>query len=94
MPVLVRNEERDIGTSDVPDLKTLQSSEQHTYVTKYYLSEQWGINLAQATITLKKTTHNFLYSAVLTFSRRYCTYIVFKRNKLEGQWSCDTMNVR
>ena len=38
--VLVRNEVQDIGTSDVPDIKTFQSSEWHIDVTAYDLSEQ------------------------------------------------------
>ena len=34
-PALVRNEEIDIGTSDVPYIKTFQISERHTDVTAY-----------------------------------------------------------
>ena len=44
MPVLVSNEERYIGTSDVPDLKTFQSSEGHTDVTANDLSKRLGIS--------------------------------------------------
>ena len=65
MPVLGRNEERDIGTLDVPDLKTFHISECHTDVTAYDLSEQWGIILSQDTRTLNKTTKKFLCSAVI-----------------------------
>ena len=46
MPVLVGNEERDIGTSDVPDLKTFQRLERLTDVTAYDLSEKWVIRLS------------------------------------------------
>ena len=56
VPVLVRNEEQDIGTSDILDLKTFQISERYKYVTTYIFSDQWGIILAYATRTLKKTT--------------------------------------
>ena len=38
--VLVRNEERDIGTSDVPDIKTFQISERHIYAMAYDFSER------------------------------------------------------
>ena len=38
VPVLVRNEDQDIGISDLPDIKTFQSSERHIYVTLYDLS--------------------------------------------------------
>ena len=56
--VLVRDEDRDIGTSDVPDLKTFQSSGRHTYVTTYDLSEQWGIRLSQDTRKIKRIIIN------------------------------------
>ena len=94
MPVLGRNEERDIGTSDVPDLKTFQSSERHTDVNAYDLSEIWGIRLYQDTITLNKTMQKFLHISVITLARRYCTDRVFTRKTLPGQWLCDTMNGR
>ena len=70
VPVLVRNKNIDIGTSDVPDLKTFQTSELHTYFTSYDLSEQWGISLAQATRTFNKTTHRFLHTDVLQLDQR------------------------
>ena len=71
--VIVRKKERDIGTSDVPDLKTFQSSEHHTDVSAYDLSERWGISLSQATITLKKTMQKFLCSTVIPLARIYRT---------------------
>ena len=94
VPVLVSNEEQYIGTSDVPYLKTFQISECHTDVTAYALSERWVISLAQATITLKKTTQKFLRIAVLPLASRYRTDRLFTRKTLQGQWSCDTMNGR
>ena len=39
VPVLVRNEEKYIGTSDITDIKTFQSSERHTDVFTYDFSE-------------------------------------------------------
>ena len=54
--VLVRNEEIDIGTSDVTDIKTFRRLERHIYVTAYDISEQRGVRLTQYTITLKNTT--------------------------------------
>ena len=92
--MLVRNEERDIATSDITDLNILQSSERHTDVTTYDLSDLWAINLSQATRTLKKTTEKFLHSAVIPMDRRYLMDRVFTRKTLQGKWSCDTMNKR
>ena len=94
MPVLVRDEEINIGTSYVPYIKTFQISECHTEVTTYDLSDIWGISLSQATRTLKKTMQKFLRSAFLPLARRYCNYIVFTIKKPQGQWSCETMNGR
>ena len=71
MSVIAMDEERYIGTSDVPDHKTFQSSERRTDVTAYNLSDQWGIILARATRTLKNTMQNIFHSAVLLLDRRY-----------------------
>ena len=84
-PVIVRNEGQDIGTLNVPEIKNFQISYRHKYVTAYDLSEIWGIVLAQATRTIKKTNQKFLRSAVLMLARRYRTDIVFTRNSLQGQ---------
>ena len=59
MPAIVRNEERDIRTSDVPDLKTFQRSERHIDFTAYDMSERGGVRLSKATRILNKTTQNF-----------------------------------
>ena len=83
-PVLVRNEERYIGNSDVPDLKTFQISEHHIDVTAYYLSEKWVIILSQDNRTLKKTTQKFFRRAVLLLDRRYHTDRVFTRKTLQA----------
>ena len=92
--VIVGNEERDIGNSNVPDLKTFQISDRHTDVTAYDLSALWGISLYQATITLNNTTKKLLRSAVLPLARIYHTDRVLTRRTPQGQWSCDTMNGR
>ena len=92
--VLVRNKEIDIGTSYVPYIKTFQSSERHTDVTTYDLSERWGISLSQDTRTLKKNTQKFLHSSIIELDSRYRTYRVFTRKKLLVQWPCETMNER
>ena len=70
VPMIVRHENIDIGTSDVPDLKTFHISDLHTDFTAYDLSEQWDIKLSQATRTLKKTMKKFLLSVVLPFASR------------------------
>ena len=90
--VLVRNEDIDIGTSDVTDLNILQISERHTDITVYYLSNQWGIWLAQYTRTLNNATQMFLHSTVLPFNTRYRMDRVFTRKTMQCQWMCDTMN--
>ena len=95
----ISNEEKlerpdvDPGKSDVPLVNTFESSERHSDVSPQDLSERWGISLAQATITLKKTTQRFLRSAVLPLSRRYRTDRVFTRKTLRGDWSTDTISV-
>ena len=94
VPVLVRNSERDIGTSDVPYLKTFQSSNRHTDVTAYDFIERWGISLSQSNITLKNNTQKSLHGAVLLLSRRNHMDIVFTIKTLQVQWSCDTINRR
>ena len=94
VPVLVRNKKRDIETSNVPDLKTLQSSESHTDVTVYDFSDQWGRILYQDTRKLNKTTQEFVCSAALPLDRRYHMYRVLTTKTLQGQLLCDTMKGR
>ena len=84
----------DPGNSDVPIRNAFQSSTRHTDVTPEDLSERWGISIPTAARTLKKTTQNFLRSAVLPLSRRYRTDRVFSRKTLRGDWSTDTMDAR
>ena len=80
--VLVRNRERHIGTSDVPYLNIFHSSDRHTDVTTYDLSDQWGIRLSQANRTLKNNTQKFLHSSVIQLARRYRTNRIFERKIL------------
>ena len=51
--------QKKLERSDVPLINTFQSSARHTDVSPQELSERWGISIATATNTLKKTTHNF-----------------------------------
>ena len=83
VPVLVRNEDQDIGISDVPDIMTSQSLERHIYVTVYDLIEPRGIRLSKYTITPKKITQMFLHSAVLLLDRIYHKDRFFTRNTLQ-----------
>ena len=91
---LTQDESIDVGTTDVPILKSFQSSDRHTDVSPEDLSERWGISVATAIKTLAKTTQRFLRSAVLPLSRRYRVDRVFTRKTLKGQWSTDTMDGR
>ena len=92
--VIDRNEEIDISNSDIPYINTFQSSERHTDVISYDMSEWWVIILTQANIALKKTTQKFLYRAVLPLASRYRMENVFTVKTLQGQWLCGTMNGR
>ena len=94
VPVLVRNEDIDIGTSYVIDIKTLQSSEIHTDVTAYNLSEIRSIRLVQNTRTLKHTAQKFFSSTVIPLDSRYRMDIVSTIKKLQGKWSYESMNGR
>ena len=60
----------DPGKTDVPLTHTIQIYDRHLDVTAQDLSERWGISISTAAKTLKKTTQNFLRSAVLPLSRR------------------------
>ena len=91
---LTRNDDIDVGTSDVPPTSSFHSSSRHSDVSPEALSEKWCISLKAASNTLKKTTQRFLRSAVLPLSRRYRTDMMFERKTLRGQWSTDTMDGR
>ena len=82
------------GTTDVTSVPTFQSTDRHSDVTALELSERWGISIAAASKTLKKTTQKFLRSAVLPLGRRYRMDRVFTRKTLTGDWSTDTMDGR
>ena len=58
-----------IGINDLPVPYTFQSSKRHSDVTPEDLSERWCISLKQATSTIKRTTQNFLRSAILPIAR-------------------------
>ena len=84
MLVIVKNEERDIRTSYVPDLKVFLSSEPHTDFTAYDYSDRWVIILSQATRTIKKTKQKFLCGTVIPLDSRYRMNRVLTRKKLQG----------
>ena len=44
---------------------TFQSSQRHSTVDAYSLSDRWGISVDQAAITLKSTTQKYVTSALL-----------------------------
>ena len=86
MSVIVGNKDIDIGTSDVPDIKTFQISYRHIDITAYDLSKLWSVILAHDKITLKNTKKKFFCSSVLMLARIYCAYRVFIRKTLQGKW--------
>ena len=86
--------EIDPGTSDVSITNTFESSDRHSDVTPQALSEMWGISIATAAKTLKRTSQRFLRSAILPLSRRYRVDRMFHRKTLSGDWSTDTMDAR
>ena len=74
---LKRDVNIDPGSSDAPIPPTFSSSERHSDVDAQTLSERWGIGLATAARTLKKTTQRFIRSAILPLGRRYQTDCLF-----------------
>jgi hypothetical protein len=81
--------------SDVPLRRTFISDERHSAITAADLSERWGIGLAQATNTIKVTTHQLgKRSAILPLSRRYKADRVFERPLLRGHFYTDTVDGR
>ena len=76
MPVLVRNEEQDIGTSDVRNKNIFQILERYTYITAYDFSEPWGISLSQATKTQ--------YSSIILFFYVKCNHITYLSHHILG----------
>lgn len=79
---------------DVPAAKTFHSKERHSDVSPENLSERWGISLHAAKETLKRTTQRILRSAVLPLARRYRADRMFKKKRLDGEWSSDTLVAR
>ena len=51
--------------------RDLLSSELHSNTTPEYLSEQSGISVVQAALTLKSTTQKLVQSAIMPLSCRY-----------------------
>ena len=51
--------------------KTFISGERHSTTSAEDLSEQWGISVAQAKLTLKATTRRLIRSALMPLAERY-----------------------
>ena len=92
IPKKLHKPDLDPGSTNVPLTNTFESSSRHGDVTQQALSERWGISLATATKTLKKTSQKFLRSAILPLSRRYKVDRMFIRKTLSGDWSTNTMD--
>ena len=90
----ISRETINIGSNDLPVAYTFQSSKRHNDVTPEDLSERWCISLNQAASTIKRTTQNFLRSAILPIARRYRADRMFQRKTLVGDWSTDTLDGR
>ena len=79
---------------DVKGPKTFQSKDRHTSVTPEDLSERWSIGTGQAKETIKRTTQQYVRSALLPLARRYCADRMFQKRCLHGDWYTDTMDGR
>ena len=80
--------------TDVPTPPSFTTGNRHTDVSPTDLAERWCISIPQAMQTLKKTTQNFVRSAILPLTRRYRADRMFYRKTLAGEWSTDTMDGR
>ena len=54
-----------------------QSSQRHSTVDASSLSDQWGISVAQAVLTIKATTQKYVRSDLLPLARRYIVDRIF-----------------
>ena len=50
---------------------TFQSSQRHSNVDAYSLSDRWGISVAQTALTLKASTQKYVRSALLPLAQQY-----------------------
>ncbi len=58
------------------------------------LRERWGLNVAQAALTLKAPTMHLLRSALMSLARRCRANGMFQAPRLEGTWATDTVGMR
>ena len=84
-------EERYQVPSDLPGLKTFQSSERHTSITPEAISEMWQIGVAQARKTIQVTTQRGVRSAIMPMARRYRSDRMFQQRRLWQRFYTDTM---
>ena len=91
---LIKNEDMNFGSTDVPLTSTFQSSDCHSDVSAQSLSERWGISISTASKTLKQTTQRFLRSTTLPLGQRYQQDRLFTRKTLNGDWATDTLDGR
>ena len=88
-------EEKQADTlKDIGIPRTFLSSKWHSSTTPEYLSKRWRLSLAQATLTLKATTHKLVRSAVMPLARRYRSDRMFYVRRVHGMMSTYTMDAR
>ena len=83
------SEETNVFTST-----TFQSSQHHSTVYSSSLSDQWGISVAQAALTLKATTQKYVRSALLPLARRYIVDRMFGQKIFNAHLYTYTMDAR
>ena len=74
--------------------RTFQSSQRHSAVDAYSLSDLWGISVAQAALTLKATTQKYVNSGLLFLSRQYRVNRMFGQKIFNAHVYTDTMDAR
>ena len=74
--------------------RTFQSSQRHSTVDAYSLSDLWGISVAQAALTLKATTQKYVRSALLPLARQYIVDRMFGQKMFNAHVYTDTMDAR
>ena len=73
---------------------TFQSSQRHSTVDAYPLSDWWGISVAQAALTLKATTQKYGRSALLPLARKYRVDRMFGQKIFNAHVYTNTMDAR
>ena len=79
---------------EVVEPKHFASKQRHLSVDAATLSEKWGVSLAQAEMTLKSTTQNYMRSSLLPLARRYRVDNIFGQKSFNEHVYTNTMDAR